>query len=69
MKPNHHWLFPDRLSDESAAAFSKFLRNLADECERRYASQLRRHAAAQINLHDPEQPWLRKPRGKNRQPS
>jgi hypothetical protein len=69
MKPNHHWLFPDGLSDESAAAFSRFLRNLANECERRYASQIRRHNAGQMNLYDPEQPWLCKQRGKNRGPS
>ena len=57
------------LSDESVFAFSKFLGNLADECERRNASQLRRHDTAQMNLYDPKQLWLRIPRGKNQSPS
>lgn len=57
MKPNHHWIFPDVMSDETAATLCRLLRYLSRECERRYATQLRRHNAAQRNLYDPEQPW------------
>ena len=38
MKPNHHWIFPDAVSDETAVALSMFLYDLAGDCERRYAS-------------------------------
>ena len=64
MKPNHHWIFPDAVSDETAVALSMFLYDLAGECERRYASQIRRYRAAQRKLFDPERPWKR-PTGNN----
>lgn len=59
MKPNHHWIFPDAVSDETAVAFSMFLYDLAGECERRYASQIRRYRAAQRKRVDPACPWKR----------
>jgi hypothetical protein len=57
MKPNQHKILPDGLSDETAVALTTFLRNLARECERTYASQLRRHSATQRGLYDPARPW------------
>ena len=62
MKPNHHWIFPDSASDDTVVALSTFLRNLASECERRYAVQLDRHRAGQLSLFDSEQPWITAPR-------
>ena len=61
MNPNHYRYrtFPDAVSDETAVALSMFLYDLADECERRYASQLRRYHAAQRKRVDPERPWKR----------
>lgn len=61
MKPNHHWIFLDSASDETVAALSTFLRNLASECERRYAGQLERHRAGQLSLFEPERPWITAP--------
>jgi hypothetical protein len=57
MKRRRHSLFPDGLSDESAAAISEFLHQLAAACEARYLVQLRRHRSRQMNLYDPEAPW------------
>jgi hypothetical protein len=57
MKPNHLWIFPDVVSDETAVALSKLLRYLARECDRRYATELRRHRAAQRNPDNAEKPW------------
>jgi len=50
-------LFPDGLSDESAAALSEFLHQLAAACESRYFVQLCRYHQRQMNLYDPEEPW------------
>ena len=50
-------LFPDGLSDESAAVLSEFLNQLAVACESRYFVQLRRYHQRQMNLYDPEAPW------------
>ena len=50
-------LFPDGLSDESVAALSEFLHQLAAACESRYFVQLRRYHQRQMNLYDPEEPW------------
>ena len=50
-------LFPDGLSDESAAALSQFLHQLAAACESRYFVQLCRYHQRQMNLYDPEEPW------------
>jgi hypothetical protein len=49
-------LFPDGLSDESAAVLSEFLNQLAVACESRYFVQLRRYHQRQMNLYDPEAP-------------
>jgi hypothetical protein len=65
MTPNHQWIFPDAVSDDTAAALSMFLYDLAAECERRYFSQLRRYRAAQQNLFDPDCPWKRPPPKQN----
>ena len=54
-------LFPDGLSDESASALNEFLHQLADACESRYFSQLRRHHRHQLNLYDPDAPWRSPP--------
>jgi hypothetical protein len=52
-------MFPDAVSDETAVALSMFLYDLACECERRYASQIRHYRSAQQMLLDPERPWKR----------
>lgn len=57
MKRRRHSLFPDGLSDESAAAISEFLHQLAPACEARYLVPLRRHRSRQMNLYNPEAPW------------
>ena len=54
-------LFPDGLSDESVAALSEFLHQLAAACESRYFVQLRRYHQQQMNLYDPEAPWRTPP--------
>ena len=54
-------LFPDGLSDESAAVLSEFLNQLAVACESRYFVQLRRYHQRQMNLYDPEAPWRTPP--------
>jgi len=54
-------LFPDGLSDESAAALSEFLNQLAAACDSRYFAQLRRYHQRQMNLYDPEAPWRTPP--------
>src|SRR3546814_6037546 len=61
MKPQYQPLFPDDLSDEAAVALSAFLYDLAVACESRYLVQLRRYRRGQLNLYDPERPWLRPP--------
>ena len=65
MTPNHHWIFPDAISDETAVALSMFLYDLASECESRYLTQLRRYRADQLNLFDPDCPWKRLPPKQN----
>lgn len=57
MKRHRHSLFLDGLSDESAAAISEFLHQLAAACEARYPVQLRRHRSRQMNLYDPQASW------------
>ncbi len=54
-------LFPDGLSDESAAALSEFLHQLAAACESRYFVQLRRYHQRQMNPYDPEESWRTPP--------
>jgi hypothetical protein len=61
MKPQYQPLFPDDLSDEAAVALSAFLYDLAAACESHYLVQLRRSRRRQLNLYDPERPWLRPP--------
>lgn len=56
-------LFPDAITDETAAALCDFLYDLAAACESRYLDKLRRHRRSlQRDLFDPEQPW-RSPSG------
>ena len=45
MKRRRHPLFPDGLSDESAAAISEFLHQLAAACEARYLAHYAATAA------------------------
>lgn len=61
MKPEYQPLFPDGLSDEAAAALSAWLYDLAAACESRYLAQLQRYRQRQLDLYDPEQPWLSPP--------
>ena len=57
MKRRRHSVFPDGLSDDSAAVLCEFLYQLAAACETRYLVQLRRLRSRQMNLYDPEAPW------------
>ncbi|MDS4014669.1 MAG: hypothetical protein RKP46_09970 [Candidatus Accumulibacter sp.] len=57
MSRRRNSVFPDRLSDEAAAALCDFLFQLATACETRYLGQLRRQHDRQRNLYDPEDLW------------
>ena len=61
MKTDLHRLFPDDISDETAAVLSELLYELAVACETRYLTQIRRYHNGQKNLYDPERPWLSPP--------
>ena len=54
-------IFPDGLPDDTAAALSEFLHQLAAACDSRYFVQLRRHRRRQMNLYDPDTPWRSPP--------
>lgn len=61
MTPDIEPLFPDQISDQTAAVLSEFLHALAGDCDARYASQLRRHYARQYVVYDPDHPWISPP--------
>ena len=50
-------LFPDGISDETAAAVGDLLNELSLAWEATYFIHLQRHYARQRNLYDPEAPW------------
>jgi hypothetical protein len=55
-------LFPADLPDPAAVALSQFLHDLAAAGESHYYHQLTRyHRTRQLDLFDPERPWLRRP--------
>lgn len=58
MTPDIEPLFPDQISDKTAAVLSELLHSLAGECDARYASQLRRYYASKRLVYDPERPWI-----------
>ena len=57
MTQDIHSLFPDDLSDETAAALSDFLYALAFACESRYLCKLLRFSDRRSEPRDPDQPW------------
>ena len=61
MKPAPEPLFPDDITDATAAALCDFLYTLAADCEARYSGQLRRHHDRRQTLIDPQRPWITKP--------
>ena len=61
MTPDIEPIFPEEISDRTAAVLSEFLYALAGECETRYASRLRRYYAKHHHYYDPDRPWLSKP--------
>ena len=63
MKPAPEPLFPDGISEVTAAVLCQFLYALAADCEARYGSQLRSYHAERQTLIDPERPWITKPPG------
>ena len=51
-------LFPDQISDHTAAVLSDLLHALASDCDARYASQPHRHYARKYVVYDPARPWI-----------
>jgi hypothetical protein len=49
-------VFPEGTSDETAAALSEFLHQLAAACESRYFAQLCRHNGRRSDRYDPQAP-------------
>lgn len=61
MNPEFDPVFPQAISDETAASLQQFLSALLLACENRYLGQLMRYNRAQRNLYDPEEPWRSPP--------
>ncbi len=61
MKSELQPVFPDKISDKTAALLSEFLNSLAVECDARYFVQLRRYYARKQTVFDPDHPWITKP--------
>lgn len=59
MSSDFETLFPNEISDETAAALADALFALALACESRYFARLRRLHAQRPEPVDPEQPWQR----------
>lgn len=57
MKIDLDAVFPDGISDETAAAVGDVLAELLMGWETHYLAQIRRHNTGQRNLDDPEAPW------------
>ena len=54
-------LFPEGLSDETVCAIAELLNDLAMQWESRFFHRIRSHQARQqLDLFDPDQPWLTK---------
>ena len=62
MTPDFDAIFPDGISDETAAVLTQLLHQLVCACESRYLPQLQRYQRGQLNLYDPEAPWKKPPR-------
>jgi len=61
MTPDIEPIFPDQISDRTAAILSDILYALAADCESRYISQLRRYYARNHDVYDPDHPWISRP--------
>ncbi len=61
MKPDLDPLFPNSISDKTAALLSEFLNSLAAQCDARYFVQLHRYYARKQTVFDPDHPWITKP--------
>jgi len=55
-------LFPDGITDETAAAIGDLLNEFLFAWEGTYFAQLRRHHARQLDLFDPVAPWRSPPK-------
>jgi hypothetical protein len=55
-------LFPDGITDETAAAIGDLLHEFLFAWEGTYFAQLRRHPTRQLDLFDPEAPWRSPPK-------
>jgi hypothetical protein len=64
MTIDFHALFPDGISDQTAAAVRDLLQELQLAWEATYFAHLQRHHQAQLDLYDPHAPW----QGKTNQP-
>ena len=54
-------LFPEGLSDETAAAVAELLNELAMQWESRYFNRIRAYRGRQqLDLFDPDEPWQQK---------
>ena len=62
MKPSIEPLFPDGISDETAAAIGDLLNEFLFAWEATYFAHLRRHHPRQLDLFDPEAPWRSPPK-------
>ena len=56
-------VFPEGISDETAAAVGEVLAELLMWWDSAYLDQIRRHHSGQRNLYDPEEPWRSPPKG------
>ena len=50
-------LFPEGISDETAAAVGDLLNELSLAWEATYFTHLQRHQTRQLSLYDPDAPW------------
>ncbi len=50
-------VFPDRISDETAATVAEVLAEMLMCWETHYLAQILRHNTSQHNLYDPDAPW------------
>ena len=55
-------VFPDGISDETAAVVGEVLAELLMWWDAHYLDQIRRHNSGQRNLYDPDEPWRSPPR-------
>lgn len=62
-------LFPDGITDETAAAIGDLLNEFLFAWEGTYFAQLRHHHARQLDLFNPEAPWRSPPKATRKPPS